>query len=104
MAEYIKRDELAKWLKDESDSYSTKDVAPVGWTLIGLINELSKIPSADVVERKHGKWIGIPHKTISKRNRTVHSMVYICPLCRYSNGRHKSNFCPNCGARMVKDG
>ena len=48
----------------------------------------------------HGKWIGIPHKTVSKRNRTIHSMVYICPLCRYSNGRHKSNFCPNCGADM----
>lgn len=57
----------------------------------------------DVVERRHGKWIGIPHKTVSKRNRTIHSMVYICPLCRYSNGRHKSNFCPNCGADMREE-
>lgn len=69
--------------------YGTKDAVNV--------EELS---SADVVERKHGKWIGIPSKTVSKRNRTIHSMVYICPLCRYSNGRRKSNFCPNCGADM----
>ena len=62
--------------------------------------ELGKLPVADVIERKHGKWIGIPHKTVSKRNRVIHSMMYICSACRYSNGRHKSNFCPDCGADM----
>ena len=65
-----------------------------------VLDDVEDFPAADVVERKHGKWIGIPSKTVSKRNRTIHSMVYICPLCRYSNGRRKSNFCPNCGADM----
>lgn len=91
MAEYIDRAAVISVL-------SSRD-AP--WDAVARVKN---IPAADVVERKHGKWIGIPHKTVSKRNRTIHSMMYICPLCRHSNGRHKSNFCPNCGARMEGDG
>ena len=89
MAEYIKRDELAKWLKDESDSYSMKDVAPVGWTLIGLINELSKIPTADVVEQKHGKWNWVGFNIECSECGAMPNFDSTEPLY---------NFCPNCGA------
>ena len=87
MAEYIDRETaINAVVKNDCEGYAS-------WAI-------KSVPTADVVERKHGKWIGIPHKTVSKRNRVIHSMMYICSACRYSNGRHKSNFCPDCGADM----
>ena len=97
MAEYIKRETLVEWLRNESDKYNMKDVAPVGWTLIGLINELHKIPTADVVERKHGKWIWQLADNGWADN--------ICSVCGYTinddvHVHVDYNFCPNCGADM----
>ena len=58
------------------------------------------IPTADVQEVRHGKWIGYPSITISKRRRTVQSIIYKCSCCGKSNGRAKSPYCKNCGALM----
>lgn len=54
----------------------------------------------DVQEVRHGKWIGYPSITISKRRRTVQSIIYKCSCCGKSNGRAKSPYCKNCGAKM----
>ena len=71
-----------------------------------IVAELNKIPSADVVERKHGEWI------IHKINGTPHTAE-----CSYCNkhydyeelrklGGMKNyidiDFCPSCGADMRK--
>ena len=98
MAKYIKREDLAEWLKTESDKYSMKDVAPVGWTLLGLVNELDKISSADVEERKTGKWV---LKTFDDGYGEY--QLYECDKCGAVSA-HRTNYCPNCGARMVEDG
>lgn len=60
----------------------------------------TRTPTADVQEVRHGKWIGYPSITISKRRRTIQSIIYKCSCCGKSNGRAKSLFCPNCGALM----
>ena len=36
----------------------------------------------------------------SARGRRIQYKTYTCDVCGKSNGRHKSNFCPNCGAKM----
>lgn len=36
----------------------------------------------------------------SARGRCIQYKTYTCDVCGKSNGRKKSNFCPNCGARM----
>ena len=51
-----------------------------------VINNLKLVPAADVVEQKHGKW------------ESVDDVIWLCSNCHYAHGR--SNFCPNCGARM----
>ena len=60
------------------------------------------IPTADVVEVRHAKWIDEPSVKIdAKRKRTVPIMIYKCSLCNASNGRIKNSpYCPNCGAKM----
>jgi predicted amidophosphoribosyltransferase len=59
---------------------------------------MSKIPTADVVEVKHGHWGLI--------DECANEGVY-CSVCHkkvyktyYANQKLKSKFCPNCGAKM----
>lgn len=118
MAEYIKREALVEWLRNESDKYSMKDVAPIGWTLIGLINEQHKIPTADVVPRKDYESM---ERTVDKLNKSLfflstikrnrakwiqHETDFVaqifCSNC-YSffwQWMYEFKFCPNCGADM----
>ena len=63
----------------------------------------AKHPTADVQEIRHGKWIGYPSITISKRRRTIQSITYQCSCCGKSNGRAKSLYCKNCGSKMCGD-
>ena len=57
--------------------------------------QIESVPSADVVEQKHGTWF----------DATTLDNEFICWVC--SECRHGAdfvyepyNFCPNCGARM----
>lgn len=61
-------------------------------------DEAHDFPSEDVQPVKHGKWIEVTpkHSRCSVCDTTCLIAVY--PI---SKG---ANFCPNCGARMMKDG
>ena len=53
-------------------------------------------------KQSEGAWI-THHCTnggTSPRGRTIIYKTYTCDACGTSNGRHKTNFCPNCGAKM----
>lgn len=106
MAEYIKRDALKKrfakrldWLKrDIHDEYSGAlyDCCEVD---IDLIDE---IPAADVVPVVHGWWEREPSsywRWTPSGAVAVTRTTYRCGLCGRGTAV-KSNYCPNCGARM----
>ena len=65
-----------------------------------IVSFLESQPTADVQEVRHGRWIGYPSITISQKRRTVQSIIYKCSCCGKSNGRAKSPYCKNCGAKM----
>lgn len=99
MAEYIDRGDLTIWLNKKSCEFSMNDVAPIGWTLKGLVNELSTFPSANVVERKVGKWLFWQDDPDAN--------VYECSACHepltLNEGTPRENnfnFCPFCGLPM----
>lgn len=77
MAEYINRDEAIAIFGEET------------WAAAVL----ESIPSADVVEQRHGNWrlIGF-----DKRGR---GGMYLCSACNKSYP-YITDFCPNCGAKM----
>lgn len=60
-------------------------------------------PDEDVVEVKHGEWIEV--NQIGKNSRHIKYTTKQCSVCGYWNGRKKTNYCPNCGAKMdLKEG
>lgn len=93
MADYIKREDALKAMEWK-------------WAGKSAIEAVKEIPSADVVEVRHGKWEENSRTSISERHRQIHYSIYKCSRCNHANGRYKSNFCPNCGAdmRQTKDG
>ena len=66
-----------------------------------IIDGIESVPAADVAEVKHGKWVEVYRENIW--GDSVH--VLECSACgKYTVGTRgimtKSNYCPNCGAKM----
>ena len=59
----------------------------------GILKDDKRIPVSDVVEVKHGEWLKHYQSGV-----TV-SEGFVSSCCDMWNER-KSNYCPNCGARM----
>lgn len=84
MAEYIDRVDLLR---------------QIGWadTPEGCIFDVRRMPLADVVPVIHGRWEPII-------NAFGELEGWMCKCCGTETKR-KSNYCPNCGAKMdIKDG
>ena len=93
MKEYLDKEVVQEMLENaqiisngEYYGYCTEDV------------RLNSIPTADVAEVKHGRWIEYPRAHYFK-----------CSECKYTvpyrkavlvNGSREYNYCPNCGAKM----
>ena len=54
------------------------------------------------MKKSDGHWIThhCTNGVKSARGRTITYKTYTCDACDKSNGRRKTKFCPNCGARM----
>ena len=85
-------EEIAEQIKYMTGSY-TSDAEDCATVLYEQMNYR---------KQSEGEWIANRHISVSKRNRTIHYETYKCSVCGTWNGRHKTNFCPNCGARMLK--
>ena len=89
MAEYIEREATKQKIGDLH--FQNYGIA---------ITAIMEMPTADVVEVKHGEW----HLLYNCANEGVY-----CSVCHkkvyktdYANQKIKSPFCPNCGAKMDK--
>lgn len=105
MAEYIEREALKSKLKNmEATSpnkvYQNAMEDMIYYFIPKIIDE---IPSADVAPVRHAKWELI--------DECINEGVY-CSNCHkkiyraraeYANQKVKSNYCPNCGAKMDGD-
>lgn len=84
MAEYFEKEILKTWVKE----FITTN--PL------LLKALDYTPSADVEPVVHGRWI------THYRSGTPVAEGYVSTCCDMWNNR-KSNYCPNCGARMDEE-
>lgn len=56
-------------------------------------NVLSKTPTADVQEVRHGYWI----------DTTTYCGEFTCSICKETCVTNRYNYCPHCGAKMDKE-
>lgn len=80
--------------KDCYDACSVCDVAGCCDSLEEMLEKLTHFEDLEeqgrLIERKHGRWI---HKD------NFIGKYLMCSECSHVTGR-KSNYCPNCGAKM----
>jgi hypothetical protein len=90
--EYIRRaDAMGKITSSETQKAlraMTGEEAYVA--VVGILNEL---PAADVLPVVHGRWV------THYRSGTPVARGYVSTCCDMWNNR-KSDYCPNCGAKM----
>lgn len=98
---YIKREDAIKELREvyeyeyptasgDFDEYASHDVP----------NVLRNMPSTDVQSVKRGRWINIYEWAEMHDSRPSGMCTYYwCSECEKEQEK-KSDFCPNCGARM----
>ena len=91
MARYIDADALIDELRVELARTTTD--AFTGGIVSSTITLLQEYPTADVVEVKHGEWMGKPIAGYS----TIR-----CSVCGdvFASQTGKWKYCPNCGAKM----
>lgn len=58
-----------------------------------------QISEVTYTDRQHGEWV----RSGDADEPTTFFTKWKCSVCGYSNGRRfNSNYCPNCGAQMIK--
>ena len=99
----IDADALIRKLCAERDEVQIEHACDIGYHN-GLNMAVSMTINAPTIDpeslRPQGEWMVTYYTTTSKRGRVIANAKYVCPKCEHSNGRKRSNYCPNCGAKM----
>lgn len=99
MAEYIEKPDMQYILHIKSDKKVEKRL--IDYCLESVVDVFEDTGlTADVQAVKYGRWIGIYEWAKMHDSRPSGMCTYFwCSECQTAQGK-KSNFCPNCGAKM----
>lgn len=88
--------------KEYIDRESLLDTFARNWETITDIDDyyffVKEAPTADVAPVVHGEWLIT--KKRAPNGRKILYEIKTCSVCGKTHGRHKPNYCPNCGAKM----
>ena len=97
---YIEKEKALRLLKGECVA---RYPASFSFGLFAAADEISKMPTADVVEVKHGEWKY--YECVSSYDGTISG--YACSVCNafvddeyFETEEFHKKFCGNCGAKM----
>lgn len=90
MSEYIERQALLDAIPTTEED---KQISLYG-AIADFIIKVNTIPAADVTPVVHAYWIyQKPYDEYTWR-------PYICSSCKTHGGKHRTNYCQSCGAKM----
>jgi len=96
MTDYIEKPDVQYILHIKSDKKVEKRL--IDYCLESVVDVFEDTGlTADVQPVKHGKWV-------DEACETVCSICGDCCIYGGDGETYLSNYCPNCGARMIKDG
>lgn len=90
MAEYIERKVAIKAIQRQ---YGPNNSVAQNRLLALAVHDVLRVAAADVAQVRHGRWV------THYRSGTTVAEGYVSTCCDMWNNR-KSDFCPNCGARI----
>ena len=100
MNEYISRDKVLNKFIEGDGHDDDRFTEGYNFAVQEHREEVENIPAADVQPVKYGRWIGIYEWAKMHDSRPIGMCTYFwCSECQTAQEK-KSNFCPNCGARM----
>ena len=103
---YIKREDAIMAVTRAKLPDTTPDGVPIAngkRSVTDCVRRIKAIPSADVVERKHGKWIPHIEEDYIGAGQYGYIELLKCSECG-TLVPNKRNFCHHCGAEMEVDG
>lgn len=90
MARYIDADKI-EYIKAPLAPLIKGDV--ISWQDIVFKGDIDNIPTADVQEVRHGKWVQVEENKCRCPNCDIVALIALYP-------HGDKNYCPNCGAKM----
>ena len=102
VVDYIDRFEVLDILSKEADFFAEPPMDKEDYAKLKLLLEIKfkidVLPTAKVVEVKHGEWVKERHYNASLDG--GYFELYHCSECNTSSAHDKDNFCSGCGAKM----
>ena len=107
MSRYIDLKELEKRINENIKPETLEEKALIEWCKDECIRQGYAMPTADVVEVRHGRWLSAYEYAIKlgetnpyRLGIAEHDKIWhFCSLCE-QQVRFIRNFCPECGAKM----
>lgn len=99
MDKYMKKSDVIAYIRKEAKEAQSAfeelggESGIIAEAFEDLANELEDFPATDVAPVRHGRWV------THYRSGTTVAEGYVSTCCDMWNNR-KSDFCPNCGAKM----
>jgi rubrerythrin len=92
---------MTEYITRSSALQAVGDIHPLDYNGQGIVERIKRIPAADVVEVRHGRWVD---KMLDK----FRKYEVVCSECgaRYIGNYDaydepsEFNYCPNCGTQM----
>ena len=101
MSRYIDVEKLKEELDNFISTSQTYTEYDCGYDdcFTAIQDTLADIPTADVVEVRHGKWLTWEEQFPDRKPTKKNSLGVFCNNC-HSHADNMTDYCPNCGARM----
>lgn len=99
MAEYINREALTIENLEKYMTVMEVNTKEYGQQVVVAVDDLMYLPTADVAEVRHGKWLTWEEQFPDRKPTKKNNLGVFCNNC-HSHADNMTDYCPNCGARM----